>query len=153
MISDGESFPSTSSICQRIADNEQHTVWYSLPNGHGFLGTNIHRGQLYLFVHVLMDSSKQLTQLGVYCSVILAFHVSMISQTSQKRSLKAGGCLAVIARAFRIASNHFLDMNEPNLNRAPMKQSTSPMDQKLGRSGPLIVAMRNHKPSQRRNSP
>ena len=106
--------------------------WYSLPNGHGFLGTNIHPGQLYLFVHGLMDSSKQLTQLGVNCSVILAFHASMISQTSQKQSLKAGGCLAVIARASRITSNRYLDMNEPNLNGAPIKQSTSPMDQKSG---------------------
>ena len=128
MISDGESFPSTSSICQRRPDNEQHTMWYSLQNGHGFGGTNIHPGQLYLFVHVLMYSSKQLTQLGANCSVILAIHASMISQTSQKRSLKAGGCLAVIARAFRIASNRFLDMNGPNLNGAPIKQSTSPMD-------------------------
>ena len=148
MISDGESFPSTSSICQRIPDNEQHTVWYSLPNGHGYHGMNTHPGQLYLFVHVLMYSSKQLAQLGVNCSVILAFHASMISQTSQKQSLKAGGCLAVIARAFRITSNCFLDMNEPNLNGAPIKQSTSPMDQKSVQSGPLIVAMRNHKPSQ-----
>ena len=87
------------------------------------------------------------------CSVTLAFHASMISRTSQKRSLKAGGCLAVIARAFRIASNRFLDMNEPNLNGAPTKQPTSPKDQKSVRSGPLIVAMRSHKPSQRRNSP
>ena len=88
---DGESFPSTSSICQRMPDNEQHTVWYSLPNGHGFRGTNIHPGQLYLLVHVLMDSSKQLTQLGVNCSVMLVLHASNISQTSQKRSRKAGG--------------------------------------------------------------
>ena len=145
--------PSTSSICQRRPDNEQHTVWYSFPNGHGFCGTNIHPGQLYLFVHVLMYSSKQLTQLGVNCSIILAFHASMISLTSQKRSLKAGHCLAVIARAFRIASNHFLVMNVPNLIGAPTKQSTSPIDQKSMHSGPLIVAMRNHKPSQQRNSP
>ena len=90
-ISDGESFPSTSSICQRMPDNEQHTVWYSLPNGHGFRGTNIHPGQLYLLVHVLLDSSKQLTQLGVTCSVMLVFHTSNFSRTSQKRSQKAGG--------------------------------------------------------------
>ena len=90
-ISDGESFPSTSSICQRMPDNEQHTVWYSLPNGHGFHGTNIHPGQLYLLVHVLMDLSKQLTQLGVNRSVMLVFHASNISRTSQKRSRKAGG--------------------------------------------------------------
>ena len=77
-ISDWESFPSTSSICQRMPDNEQHTVWYSLPNGHGFHGTNIHPGQLYLLVHVLMDLSKQLTQLGVNCSVMLVFHASNI---------------------------------------------------------------------------
>ena len=113
MIPDGESLPSMSSIYQRIPDNEQHTVWYSFPNGQGFHGTNIHPEQLYLFVHGLMDSSKQLTQLGVNCSVILASQASMISLTSQKKSLKAGGCLAVIARAFRIASNHFLDMNVP----------------------------------------
>ena len=140
--------PSTSSICQRIPDNEQHTVWYSFPNGHGFHGTNIHPGQLYLFIHVLMDSSKQLTQLGVNCSVIIAFHASMISLASQKRSLKAGGCLAVIARDFRIASNCFLNMNVSNLIGAPTKQSTSPIDQKSMCSGPLIVAMMNDKPSQ-----
>ena len=64
---------------------------------------------------------------------------------------EAGGCLAVIAWTFRIASRHFLNMNWPNLMGAPTKQSTSPMDQKSIRSGPLIVAMRNHKP--RRNSP
>ena len=130
MISDGESFPSTSSICHRIPDNEQHTVWYSLPKGHGFLGTNIHPGQLYLFVHVLMDSSKQLTQLGVNCSIILEFQASSTSRTTQKRSLKAGGCLAVIARAFRIASNRFLDMKLCSHMGAPTKQSTSLSDQK-----------------------
>ena len=124
-----------------------NTLWYSFPNGHGFHGTNIHPGQLYLFIHVLMDSSKQLTQLGVNCSVIFAFHASMISLASQKQSLKAGGCLAVIARAFRIALNHFLDMNVPNLIGAPTKQSTSAIDQNSVHSGPLIVAMRNHKPS------
>ena len=145
--------PSKSSIYQRIPDNEQHTVWYSFPNGHGFHGTNIHPWQLYLFVDVLMDSSKQLTQLGVNCSVILAFHASMISLTSQKQSLKAGGCLVVIARAFRIALNCFLDMNVPNLIGAPTKQSAPPIDQKSMHSGPLIVAMRNHKPSQQKNSP
>ena len=107
---DGASFPSTSSICQRMPDNEQHTVWYSLPKGQGFLGTNIHPGQLYLLVQVLIDLSKQLTQLGVNCSVMLAFHASKISQTSQKRSLKAGGDLLVIVSAFRIISNRFLDI-------------------------------------------
>ena len=137
MISDGESLPSMRSICQRIPDNEQHTVCYSFPNVHGFCGTNIHPGP-----------SKQLTQLGVNCSVILAFHASMISLTSQKQSLMAGGCLAVISRAFRIASNCFLDMNVPNLIGAPTKQSISPIDQNSMHSGPLIVAMRNHKPSQ-----
>ena len=84
MISDGEFLPSMSSICQRIPDNDQHTVSYSFPNGHGFHGTNIHPGQLYLFIHVLMDSSKQLTQLGVNCSVLLASQASMISRTCQK---------------------------------------------------------------------
>ena len=64
MIVDGASFPSTNSSCQTMPNNEQHTVWYSLPKGHGFLGMNIHPGQVYLFIHVLMDSSKQLTQLG-----------------------------------------------------------------------------------------
>ena len=87
-------------------------------------------------------------QLWANCLIILAFHASMISLTSKKRSLKAGGCLAVIERTFRIASKSFLNMNWPNLMGAPTKQSTSPMDQKSVRSGPLIVAMRNHKPSQ-----
>ena len=130
MISNGESFPSTSSICHRIPDNEQHTVWYSLPKGHGFWGTNIHPGQLYLFVQVLMDLSKQLTQMGVNCSVTLEFHASSTSRTYQKRSLKAGGCLAVIARAFRIASKCFFDMKLCSLMAAPTNQSTSPSDQK-----------------------
>ena len=124
--SDGESFPSTCSICHRIPDNEQHTMWYSLPNGHSFQGTNIHPGQLYLLVQVLMDSSKQLTQMGVNCSVMLEFHASSTSRTSQKRSLKAGGCLAVIARAFKIALKCFLDMKLCSLMGAP----TSPSDQK-----------------------
>ena len=64
--------------CQRMPDKEQHTVWYSFPKGQGFLGMNIHPGQLYLLVHVLMDSPKQLTQLGVNCSVMLVFHASNI---------------------------------------------------------------------------
>ena len=130
MISDGESFPSTSSICHRIPDNEQHTMWYSLPKGHGFWVTNIHPRQLYLLVKVLMDLSKQLTQLGVNCSVMLEFHASSTSCTSQKRSLKAGGCLSVIARAFRIAMKCFHDMKLCSLMGAPKKQSTSPSDQK-----------------------
>ena len=153
MIPDGESLPSTSSIRQRIPDNRQHTVWYSFPNGHSFHRTNIHPGQLDLFIHVLMDSSKQLTQLGVNCSVILAFHAYMISLISQKQSLKAGGCLAVLARAFRIALNHILDINVAKLIGAPTKQSTSPIHQKSMYSGLLIVAMRNHKQSQQRSSP
>ena len=130
MISDGESFPSTSFICHRIPDNEQHTMWYLLPKGHGFQGANTHPGQLYLLVQVLIDSSKHLTQLGVNCSVMLEFHASSTSRTSQKGSLKAGGCLAVTARAFRITSNHFLDMKLCSLMEAPTKQSTSPSDQK-----------------------
>ena len=130
MISNGESFPSTSSTCHRIPDNEQHTVWYSLSKCHGFRGTNIHPGQLYLLVQLLMDSSKQLTQLGVNCYVMLEFHASSTSRTSQKRSLKAGGCLAVIARAFRITLKCFLDMKLCSLMGAPTKQSTSPSDQK-----------------------
>ena len=130
MISDGEYFPSTSSICHRIPDNEQHTVWYSLPKGHGLQGTNIHPGQLYLLVHVLMDSSKQLTQLGVNCSIILEFQAYSTSRTTQKRSLKAGGCLAVIARAFRITSKCFHDMKLCSHMGAPTKQSTSLSDQK-----------------------
>ena len=130
MISDGESFPSTTSICPRIPDNVQHTVWYSLPKGHGFQGTNIHPGQLYLLVQVLMDSSKQLTLLGVNCSIMVEFHASSTSRTFQKRSLKAGGCPAVIARAFRIALKCFLDMKLCSLMGAPTKQSTSLSDQK-----------------------
>ena len=91
-----------------------------------FWGTNIHPGQLYLLVQVLMDSYKQLTQLGVNCSVKLEFHASSTSCITQKQSLKVGGCLAVIAIAFRIASKCFLDMKLRSLMGAPTKQSTSP---------------------------
>ena len=41
-------------------------------------GWNSVTGQLYLLVHVLMDSSKQMTQLGVNCSIMLVFHASNI---------------------------------------------------------------------------
>ena len=100
---------------------EQHTVWYSLPNGHGFRGPNIQPGQLYLFVHVLMDLSKQLTQLGVNCSIMLLFHAFRISQTSQKRSMKAGLSCNVIESTFKIDLKCFLDMYDPNLIGAPTK--------------------------------
>ena len=122
--------PQAPSATNRIPDNEQHTMWYSLPKGHSFWGTNIHPGHLYLLVQVLMDLSKQLTQLGVNCSIMLEFYVSSTSCTSQKRSLKAGGCLAVIAGAFRITLKCFLDMKLCSLMGAPTKQSTSLSDQK-----------------------
>ena len=82
MVVDGASFPSTNSSCQRMPANEHHTMWYLLPKGHGVLGTNIHPGQVYLFIHVLMDSSKQLTQPSVNCSTNFVLHTFNMSLTS-----------------------------------------------------------------------
>ena len=72
----GASFPSTSSIPHKIPDMEQQTEWYSLPNGCGFLGTNILPGHVYLFVHGLMLSSRHETHDGVNCCAIFLFHSS-----------------------------------------------------------------------------
>ena len=83
----GASFPSTSSIPHIIPDMEQQTEWYSLPNRCGFLGTNIHPGHVYLFVHGLMLSFRHETHDGVNCSTIFLFHSSTICLTSQNLSL------------------------------------------------------------------
>ena len=83
----GASFPSTSSIPHIISDMEQQTEWYSLPNGCGFLGTSIHHGHVYLFVHGLMLPSRHETHDGVNCCAIFLFHSSTICLTSQNLSL------------------------------------------------------------------
>ena len=83
----GASFPSTSSIPHILPKVEQHTEWYSLPNGCDFLGTNIHPGHVYLLVNGLMLSSRHETHEGVNCSAMFLFHSSTICCTSQKLSL------------------------------------------------------------------
>ena len=56
------SIPSTNSIANITHDSLQHMLWYSFPKGLGFLGTNIHPGQVYLSIQVDIDSSRHVIQ-------------------------------------------------------------------------------------------
>ena len=128
MIVDGASFPTTNSSCQRMPNNEQHVVWYSLQKGHGFLGTNIHPGQVHLFVHVLMDSSKQLTQLGVNCSTMLCSglqhipHLPKVIPEDQWVSCRTGKCLQDCIKSFvghECTQSHLCSDKTINLTKRP----------------------------------
>ena len=105
------SFPSHSSTTQMILESAQPASWYSLPNGHGFRGTNINPGQVFSLTHLLILSSMQLIQLGTKLLAILLFQQSNISQTSQNRSWNSGGFLFMYVRLLSIFSNHVVSYN------------------------------------------
>ena len=82
----GASFPPTISIANMIPVLPQQTVWYSFPNGPGFGGTSMNPGQVCMFVHVDIDSSKHTMCPGLKLFCMFSFHASIISLTSWKRS-------------------------------------------------------------------
>ena len=90
-ISFGLSFPSTISSAKRMPLSPQHIVWYSFPNGWGFLGQNTHPGHEYLLYQILMLSSRQLAQEGVKSFSMFLLNSARSFRTSQKRSVKGGG--------------------------------------------------------------
>ena len=53
-------------------------VWYSFNFGCGFIGTNIHTGQVNLLVHIEIDSYKQDTHEGMNTSFMQYFHTAII---------------------------------------------------------------------------
>ena len=67
-----------------------------------------------LFVHMLMDSSKQSMNSGEKIAFMLVCDASIICQTSQKGSAKAGRFLSVKASAPRMRSNVLHDIQQPN---------------------------------------
>ena len=73
----GQSFPSASSFLCILSLTAQQIARRSLPNGCGFLGTNVHLGQDQRLNHMLMLSSKQLTHEGVKFSCARSFNSSM----------------------------------------------------------------------------
>ena len=85
------SFPSRNSRDQMMLESAHPASWYSFPNGQDLWGTNINPGQVYLFSHLLIDSSMQLIQLGTKFAAMFFFHLSSISRTSQNLSLYVGG--------------------------------------------------------------
>ena len=101
----GRSFLSCSSTAQMISESAHPASWYSLPNGHGFHGTNINPGQVYLLTHLLILSSMQLIQLGMKLLAIFLFQQSNISHTSQNQSWNSGGFLFIYVRLLSIFSN------------------------------------------------
>ena len=86
----GLSFPSTISSAKRMPLSPQHIVWYSFPNGWGFLGQNTHPGHAYLLYQILMLSSRQLTQEGVKICSMLLLNSARSLPTYQKWSVKGG---------------------------------------------------------------
>ena len=87
----GLSFPSTISSAKRMPLSPLHIVWYSFPNGWGFLGQNTQPGLDYLLYQILMLSSRQLTQEGVKICYMLLLNLARSLRTSQKRPVKGGG--------------------------------------------------------------
>jgi hypothetical protein len=73
----------------------QQNEWYLLPIGCGFLGTNIQPGQVHIFVHTDMDSSKHDTQLGLKHAAECLLKASIRSLTGWKGFLNAGGAFDV----------------------------------------------------------
>ena len=96
-----QSFPSHSSNAQMMSESAHPASWYSLPNCHGFCGTNINPGQVYSLTHLLMLSSMQLIQLSTKLSAIFLFQQSNISHTSQNRSWNSGGFLFMYVRSMQ----------------------------------------------------
>jgi hypothetical protein len=86
----------------------QQIEWYLFPIGCGFLGTNIQSGQVHIFFHTDMDSSKHDTQLGLKHAAECLLKASIRSLTGWKGSLKAGGTFAVNFKCLRIASKRRL---------------------------------------------
>ena len=55
------SLPSTNSMENMIPEFVQHAVWYSSPNGCGFLGQYTQPGHVHLLYEMDIDSSRQMT--------------------------------------------------------------------------------------------
>ena len=128
----------------------QPASWYSLLNGHGFLGTNINPGQVYSFTHF---SSMQLIQLGEKFIDMLSFHICIIPRTSQNQSRNAVGLLFVYLRFIKMFSNNFWDINPVSQNGATWTMSISAIDQKELQSAPSTVDIITEIPMQRISSP
>ena len=88
----GLSFPSTSSTAYMRLEMQQQMEWYLLPRGHGFLGTHMWPGHVYLLVHGDMDSSRYDTHPGEKTAHILSFQALRRSCTSQKRLCMVEEC-------------------------------------------------------------
>ena len=102
----GQSFPSCCSNAQIMSESVHPASWYSLPNGHGFHGTNINPGwQVYSLTHLLMLSLMQLIQLSTKLLAIFLFQQSNISHTSQNWSQNSGGFFFMYVRLLSIFSN------------------------------------------------
>ena len=117
----GRSLPSRNSRDQMMLESAQPALWYSLPNGQGFRGTNINPGQVYSFSDLLIDSSIQLIQLGMKFVAMFLFHSSSISCTSQNLSLYVGGSSFVYFICCRINSNLVRDMYCERVKKHPLK--------------------------------
>ena len=136
-----------------MSQSAQPASWYSLPNGLGLHGTYMNPGQVNSLIHLEMDSSIVLIQLGEKFFDILSFHASINSRTSQKQSTKAGGFSFVYFIADKIASKRILLMYCCNQNGAPSYMLMAFVDQNECRSEPSTVLINTHKPIQSNNSP
>ena len=136
-----------------MSESAQPASWYSLPNGHGLRGMYMNPGQVNSLIHLEIDSSIVLIQLGEKFFDILSFHASINSCTSQKRSTKAGGFSFVYFIADKIASKCVLLMYCCNRNGAPLYMLRAFVDQNDRQSEPSTVLINTHKPIQRNNSP
>ena len=123
----GRSVTSTYFCLYIILVSSYHMVCYSFSLGCGFLGTNIHPGQVNLLVHIWMDSYKQDTHEGKNMSSVWSFHTKLIWIISDKFSLKDGCLISVNESAATIFSNMLSVMKIFNRVGAPLKyQLTSP---------------------------
>ena len=73
--------PLTSSSWNRTPLSAQQMVWYLFPNGFGFYGKAILPWQVHLWIHIIMDSSRQLIQEEVNLVLRCKFNVSISCQT------------------------------------------------------------------------
>ena len=101
----GRYYPSTNSSPNKIHDNLQYIVWYSLPNFQDLWGTNINPGQVYLLNQNYMNPLRHMIYSGVKYWPMFSFHMRSICLTSWNWSLCSGTYLFLYFIEYNMASN------------------------------------------------
>ena len=120
--------------------------------GCGFLGTNIHPGQVHMLVNTNMHSSKQLIHPGLKRDWVCSLKAVTKSFTGWKECLKEGHSFLVNFKCFRMDSKRCFDIYSCKQKGAPEKMSGLSFAQNIRLGIPWVVANKKRKARNRRNS-